>query len=49
MSIGFQSYRARQKPSRVTLYMMTLATAVLIVAVFWPRLEPHLIRAVTQG
>jgi hypothetical protein len=37
------------KPSRATLYMMPLATAVLIVAVFWPRIEPHLIRAVTQG
>jgi hypothetical protein len=33
ISIGFQSHRAWQKPSRATLYMMTLATAVLIVAV----------------
>jgi hypothetical protein len=43
-----QSRRARRSPSRATVYMMALATAVLLLAVLWPRLEPHLIRAVTQ-
>jgi hypothetical protein len=48
MSIGFQSHRARQRPSRATLYTMALATAVLVLAALWPRIEPHVIRAVTQ-
>jgi hypothetical protein len=47
-SIGIQSRRAGRSPSRATVYMMTLATAVLLLALLWPRLEPHLIRAVTQ-
>jgi hypothetical protein len=47
VSIGFLSHRTRRRPSRATLYMMAPATAV-IVAVLWPRLEPHVIRAVTQ-
>lgn len=37
-----------QKPSRATLYTMALATAVLVLAMLWPRVEPHVIRAVTQ-
>jgi uncharacterized membrane protein YfcA len=48
ISIGIQSRRARRSPSRATVYMMALATAVLLLAVLWPRLEPYLIRAVTQ-
>jgi hypothetical protein len=48
VSIGFHSHRARKKPSRATLYTMALATAVLVLAVLWPRIEPHVIRAVTQ-
>ena len=48
ISIGFQSHRTRQKPSHATLYTMALATAVLVLAVLWPRIEPHAIRAVTQ-
>jgi len=47
-SIRFQSRRARRSPSRATLYTMALATAVLLLAVLWPRIEPHVIRAVTQ-
>jgi uncharacterized membrane protein YfcA len=48
ISIGFQSHRARRHPSRATFYTMALATAVLLLAVLWPRIEPHVIRAVTQ-
>jgi len=48
ISVGFQSRRAQQKPSRTTLYTMVLATAVLVLAVLWPRIEPVVIRAVTQ-
>jgi hypothetical protein len=48
ISIGFQSHRVRRCPSRATLSTMALATAVLLLAVLWPRIEPHLIRAVTQ-
>jgi predicted acylesterase/phospholipase RssA len=48
ISIGIQSHRARRRPSRPTVYAMTLATAVLVLAVLWPRIEPRVIRAVTQ-
>jgi hypothetical protein len=48
VSIGFQSHRTRRYPSRPTLYTMALATAVLVLAVIWPRVEPFVIRAVTQ-
>lgn len=48
VSIRLQSRRARRRPSRATLYTMALATAVLGLAVLWPRIEPHVIRAVTQ-
>jgi hypothetical protein len=48
VSIGFQSHRAGRKPSRATLYTVALATAVLALAMLWPRIEPHVIRAVTQ-
>jgi hypothetical protein len=48
ISIGLQSREARRSPSRATLYTMALATAVLVLAVIWPRIEPHVIRAITQ-
>jgi len=43
--IGWQTARTRRKPSVVTLYVMGLATALMIVAMLWPLIEPHLIRA----
>ena len=46
--IAAQSHRARRSPSRATVYTMALATAVLLLAALWPRIEPDLIRAVTQ-
>lgn len=48
ISIGMQSHRAGRRPARATVYTMALATAVLLLAVVWPRLEPHVIRAVMQ-
>jgi hypothetical protein len=48
VSIGFQSHRTRRYPSGPTLYTMVIATAVLMLAVIWPRIEPCVIRAVAQ-
>jgi hypothetical protein len=48
MAVGVNARQARAKPSRATLYMMALATAALVLAVLWPRIEPYVIRAVTQ-
>jgi len=48
MSIRFQSHRTRRRQSRTTVYVMWLATAVLVLALLWPRIEPHVIRALTQ-
>jgi hypothetical protein len=48
LSIGIQGRRARKRPSRATLYTMALATAVLVLAMLWPRIEPHVIRAVAE-
>jgi hypothetical protein len=48
IAVGIQSHQARAKPSRSTMYMMMLATAVLILAAMWPRIEPFVIRALTE-
>jgi hypothetical protein len=48
ISIGIQTHRVRRRPARTPVYMMALATAVLVLAILWPRIEPHVIRAVTQ-
>jgi hypothetical protein len=48
ISIGFQGHRRQQKASRATVYTMALATAVLGLAVVWPRIEPYFIRAITE-
>lgn len=48
ISIGIQSHQARAKPSRATVYMMMLATAVLVLAAMWPRIEPFVIRTLTE-
>jgi hypothetical protein len=48
ISVGVQSHRAQRSPSRATVYTMACATAVLVLAVLWPRIEPHVIRAVTH-
>jgi len=48
IAIGMSARRAQARPSRATLCVMALATAALVLAVLWPRLEPHVIRAVTR-
>jgi len=48
ISIGVQSRGGRRSPSRGTLYTMALATAILVLAVIWPRIEPNVIRAVMR-
>lgn len=40
-----QSVSTKTKPSRSTLYMMGIATTVLIVALLWSRIEPFVIQA----
>jgi hypothetical protein len=48
IAVAIQAGHARARPSRATLYMMALATAALLLAVLWPRIEPHVIRVVTE-
>jgi hypothetical protein len=43
VSVGAQSRRARSRPSSTTLYAMSISTAVLALAIVWPRIEPYLI------
>jgi hypothetical protein len=43
ISVGAQSRRARKRPASTTLYAMVIATAVLALAIVWPRIEPYLI------
>lgn len=42
ISIAVQSRRLRAKPSPRTIYAMTFATATLVLALLWPRMEPHI-------
>src|SRR5688500_1318696 len=48
IALGVNARQARAKPTRATLYLMASATAALVLAMLWPRIEPHVIRAVTQ-
>jgi cytochrome bd-type quinol oxidase subunit 2 len=43
ISVGFQSRRARKRPASTTLYAIVIATAILALAIVWPRIEPYLI------
>jgi hypothetical protein len=43
VSVGAQSRRARKRPASLTLYAMAVATAVLALAIVWPRIEPYII------
>jgi hypothetical protein len=43
--IWWQSVRARAKPAASTLYLMSVASALLGVALLWPYIEPHIMRA----
>jgi len=47
ISVGIRTRRTRLMPARATLYWMALATAALVLAVVWPRIEPQLIRILT--
>lgn len=38
--IGVQTFRARRRPARSTLVTLSVATAILALAVAWPRIEP---------
>jgi hypothetical protein len=41
--VGAQSRRARKRPASTTLHAMVIATAVLALAIVWPRIESYLI------
>ena len=41
--IGWQAILARAKPARATLYMMVIATAILMLGFLWPRIEPLIV------
>jgi hypothetical protein len=43
--IVVQSVSAKAKPARSTIYMMGIATAVLLLALLWSRVEPSIIQA----
>lgn len=43
--IVVQSVKAKAKPARSTIYMMGIATSVLLLSLFWTRIEPLLIQA----
>jgi hypothetical protein len=40
-----QSVQARARPAAPTLYLMGIASALLVVALLWPYIEPHIVRA----
>lgn len=43
--IWWQSVWARARPAASTLYLMSIASALLAVALLWPYIEPHIVRA----
>jgi hypothetical protein len=43
--IVVQSVSAKAKPARSTIYMMGIATAVLLLALLWSHVEPLIIQA----
>jgi cytochrome bd-type quinol oxidase subunit 2 len=47
IAVGIQSHQARAKPSRATACIMVIATAALVLAAMWPRIEPSVIRTLT--
>lgn len=38
--IGYQSRSSGRRPARLTLIVMGFATAIMALALFWPRIEP---------
>jgi hypothetical protein len=46
--VGWQSLRSRARPAPSTLCMMGGATALTAVTLIWPRIEPVLIRALSE-
>lgn len=43
--IGWQTVRTRCRPAASTLYLMAAATGLVVVAIVWPVIEPHVVRA----
>lgn len=43
--IAWQTARTRRRAAASTLYVMAAATALTAIAMLWPLIEPHLVRA----
>jgi hypothetical protein len=43
--IAWQTHRTRRRQAASTIYVMMAATGLLAVAMLWPVIEPHLVRA----
>jgi hypothetical protein len=46
--VWWESARSRARPAPSTLYLMALATGLLVVALLWPLVEPQLSRALQK-
>ena len=47
--VGWDSWRTRRRPARATAVLMLLATALLAIALLWPRIEPLVLAALRRG
>ena len=41
--VGLQSIFAKAQPARTTLYVMVIATIILMLGLLWPRIEPLIV------
>lgn len=46
--VGWDSWRARRAPARGTWLLMAAATALLTLALGWPRIEPSILALLRQ-
>lgn len=46
--VWWQSARSRARPASSTLYLMVLASVLLVVALVWPLIEPRLVAGVQR-
>lgn len=47
--VGWDALRRRRRPARGTIVMMLLATGLLALALFWPRIEPAVLALLGKG
>lgn len=46
--VVYQSRRSRKRPARATLVILGIATAMMVLAMLWPVLEPSIIGALRR-